>query len=148
MKMQRIASSTGEIDRRHYNGNNGTRRGLDKKTRKRCGFYILKDEVCAGLSARLDALIEYYGSPSACAKALKVTNQTVNGWLDRGRISWQGAEAANRAYRRQGHTGYRAAWLRYDLKFDTNGKCIEKRCTNRKYMRVVMKDELDLSTNS
>lgn len=30
MNMQRIAESTGEIDKRHINGNNGTRRGKDK----------------------------------------------------------------------------------------------------------------------
>ena len=148
MTMKRIAESTGEIDRRHINGNNGTRRGKDIKPRQRCGFYILKDEVRAGLRARLDALIEYYGSPSATAKALKVTNQNVNEWKVRGMISWQVAEAAHRAYRRQGCKGYRASWLRFDIKFDSNGKCLEKRCKNRKFMRVVRKDETTQSTNS
>lgn len=142
MTIQRIATSTGEVDRRHFNGNNGTKRGIDKKPRQRCGFYIIKDEVRAGLTARLEALIEYYGSPAATAKALKVTNQTVNGWKERGMISWQGAEAAQRAYRRQGCIGYRASWLRFDLKFDSNGKCLVKRCKDRKLMRVVKKEDI------
>ena len=34
MKDARIAVSTGEIDKRTINGNNGTRRGKDKKPRK------------------------------------------------------------------------------------------------------------------
>ena len=145
--LQRIATSTGEIDRRHFNGNNGTKRGIDKKPRKRCGFYIHKDETRAGLRARLDALIEFYGGPAACAKALKVSNQTVNGWKERNMISWRGAEAAHRAYRRNGCVGYRASWMRFDLKFDSNGKCIEKKCRNRKFMRVVKRDEIG-TTNS
>lgn len=147
MNMQRIAKSTGEIDKRHINGNNGTRRGKDKKPRQRCGFYIHKEETRAGLRARLDALIEYYGGPAACAKALKVSNQTVQGWKERNMISWQGAEAAHRAYLRQGCKGYRAAWLRFDLKFDGNGKCLEKRCKNKKFMRVVKKEDIG-TTNS
>lgn len=53
MKEQRIAVSTGKIDKRTINGNNGTRRGKDKKKRKRpTGYYVLKDEVRAGLKAR------------------------------------------------------------------------------------------------
>lgn len=95
----------------------------------------------------MDALIEYYGGPAACAKALKVSNQTVQGWKDRNMISWQGAEAAHRAYRRQGCKGFRAAWLRFDLKFDGNGKCLEKRCKNKKFMRVVKKEDIG-TTNS
>ena len=60
MKEPRIAVSTGEVDKRTLNGNNGTRRGKDKKKRKRkTGYYVLKDEVRAGLRARLDIIREY-----------------------------------------------------------------------------------------
>lgn len=48
MKEPRIAVSTGQVDKRTVNGNNGTRRGKDKKPRKRkTGYYVLKDEVRA-----------------------------------------------------------------------------------------------------
>ncbi|ATN94091.1 transcriptional regulator [Shigella phage vB_SflS-ISF001] len=147
MNIQRIAESTGEIDTRHNNGNNGTRRGKDKMPRLRCGFYIHIEETRAGLPARLDALIVYYGGPAASAKALKVSIQTVQGWKVRNMISWQAAEAAHRASRRQGCKGFRAAWLRFALKFDGNGKCLEKRCKIKKFMRVVKKEDIG-TTNS
>ena len=45
------------VDKRTINGNNGTQRGKDKKPRKRrTGYYVLKDEVRAGLRARLEAV--------------------------------------------------------------------------------------------
>ena len=57
-----IAASTGEIDKRTINGNNGVKRGKDKKKRKRkTGYYVLKDEVKAGLRARLDAVFPEQG---------------------------------------------------------------------------------------
>lgn len=139
-KPLRITKS-GEIDKRHYNGNNGTRRGRDIVKRQRCGFYVLKEEVRAGLTARLNALIDFYGGPAATAKALKVTNQNVNEWKKRGMVSVRGAELAHIAYRRNGCKGFRASFLRFDIKFDSNGKAKHKRCQNRKLMRVVRADE-------
>ena len=104
MKEQRIAVSTGKIDKRTINGNNGTRRGKDKKKRKRpTGYYVLKDEVRAGLKARLDILIEYYGSVSAMAKRLNVSQQTVNQWRVRGMISAAGAQKVHNDYKKYGY---------------------------------------------
>ena len=109
MKEQRIAVSTGKIDKRTINGNNGTRRGKDKKKRKRpTGYYVLKDEVRAGLKARLDILIEYYGSVSAMAKRLNVSQQTVNQWRVRGMISAAGAQKVHNDYKKYGCQAYRA----------------------------------------
>lgn len=138
MKEQRIAVSTGKIDKRTINGNNGTRRGKDKKKRKRpTGYYVLKDEVRAGLKARLDILIEYYGSVSAMAKRLNVSQQTVNQWRVRGMISAAGAQRVHNDYKKYGCQGYRASFCRPDLRFDSNGKPLTKRCDKREMLRVV-----------
>ncbi len=138
MKEQRIAASTGKIDKRTINGNNGTRRGKDKKKRKRpTGYYVLKDEVRAGLKARLDILIEYYGSVSAMAKRLNVSQQTVNQWRVRGMISAAGAQKVHNDYKKYGCQGYRASFCRPDLRFDSNGKPLTKRCDKREMLRVV-----------
>lgn len=138
MKEQRIAVSTGKIDKRTINGNNGTRRGKDKKKRKRpTGYYVLKDEVRAGLKARLDILIEYYGSVSAMAKRLNVSQQTVNQWRVRGMISADGAQKVHNDYKKYGCQGYRASFCRPDLRFDSNGKPLTKRCDKREMLRVV-----------
>ena len=138
MKEQRIAASTGKIDKRTINGNNGTRRGKDKKKRKRpTGYYVLKDEVRAGLKARLDLLIEYYGSVSAMAKRLNVSQQTVNQWRVRGMISASGAQKVHNDYKKYGCQGYRASFCRPDLRFDSNGKPLTKRCDKREMLRVV-----------
>ena len=138
MKEQRIAVSTGKIDKRTINGNNGTRRGKDKKKRKRpTGYYVLKDEVRAGLKARLDILIEYYGSVSAMAKRLNVSQQTVNQWRVRGMISAAGAQKVHNDYKKYGCKGYRASFCRPDLRFDSNGKPLTKRCDRREMLRVV-----------
>ena len=138
MKEQRIAASTGKIDKRTINGNNGTRRGKDKKKRKRpTGYYVLKDEVRAGLKARLDILIEYYGSVAAMAKRLNVSQQTVNQWRVRGMISAAGAQKVHNDYKKYGCQGYRASFCRPDLRFDSNGKPLTKRCDKREMLRVV-----------
>ena len=138
MKEQRIAVSTGKIDKRTINGNNGTRRGKDKKKRKRpTGYYVLKDEVRAGLKARLDILIEYYGSVSAMAKRLNVSQQTVNQWRVRGMISAAGAQKVHNDYKKYVCQGYRASFCRPDLRFDSNGKPLTKRCDKREMLRVV-----------
>ncbi|URC25745.1 hypothetical protein [Escherichia phage EC147] len=138
MKEQRIAASTGKIDKRTINGNNGTRRGKDKKKRKRpTGYYVLKDEVRAGLKARLEILIEYYGSVSAMAKRLNVSQQTVNQWRVRGMISAAGAQKVHNDYKKYDCQGYRASFCRPDLRFDSNGKPLTKRCDKREMLRVV-----------
>ena len=42
----KIAASTGEIDKRTINGNNGVRRGKDRKRRAPVsGYLVLKEEV-------------------------------------------------------------------------------------------------------
>ncbi|QGF21250.1 transcriptional regulator [Citrobacter phage HCF1] len=72
MNNKRVAASTGEIDKRCINGNNGTRRGKDKKQRKIPPKWRLKPEVRAGLKARFDIVIDHFGGFSEMAKALKV----------------------------------------------------------------------------
>lgn len=144
MNDMRIAKSTGEIDKRTINGNNGTRRGKDKDTRKpRHGYLVLKDEVKAGLRARLEEVVLAYGGISNLAKAIGMRYGTIRGWFDRGRISVEGASLIQLDYRRNGFKGFRASYCRPDIKFDSNGKPLEKRCSNRKLMRFVTKAEAE-----
>lgn len=134
----RIAVSTGEVDKRTVNGNNGTSRGPDKKPRKKpTGYYVLKDEVKATLNARLNMVIEYFGGPAATCKALKVSHAALHEWRNRGMISVNGAMAVHRDYHRNGCKGYRASFCRPDLRFDSNGKALTKRCDRREMLRVV-----------
>lgn len=139
--MSRIAVSTGEIDKRTLNGNNGTRRGMDKNQRMRTGYYVLKDEVKAGLRARLNMVCEYYGSQAEMCRRLNVTFQVIDQWHRRGMISARGAQKVHNDYKRNGCKGYRASFCRPDLKFDTNGKPITLRCDRREMLRVVTKAE-------
>ena len=130
------------VDKRTLNGNNGTKRGADVKRRKRpVGYYVLKDEVKAGLRARLDTVLEFYGSPAKLAKELKVSLQVVYEWRQRGMISARGAQLAHNAYKRNGG-GFRASWCRPDLSFDGNGKPLTVRCKKRHMLRVVRQEEL------
>lgn len=123
-----------KIDKRTINGNNGTQRGKDLQVRKRKeGFYVHRPEVKAGLAHRLQQLLDYYECKANVHKELKVSYQTINEWIKRGRISWRGAEKAHRAYMRNGCKGFRASWLRYDLKFDGNGKCKDPNYRDLKY---------------
>lgn len=145
----RIAASTGEIDQRTLRGNNRTRRGPDKKPRKRpTGYYVLRDEVRAGLRARLDMICEYYGSPSEMKRRLKVSYQTIQQWKKRGMISADGARRVHADYIRQGFKGYRALFCRPDLKFDPNGRPLTRRCQRREMLRVVKESDFKDSTNS
>ena len=158
MKDARIAVSTGEIDKRTINGNNGTRRGKDKKPRKhRTGFLILRDEVKASLKSRLDILIEYYGGVPAMARRLRVSQQVVNQWRKRGMISAAGAQKVHNDYKYNGCKGYRASFCRPDLRFDSNGKPLTTRCDKYEMLRVVKNSDYvpggrfykgDNSTNS
>ncbi|WP_215732760.1 Cro/Cl family transcriptional regulator, partial [Escherichia coli] len=76
------------VDKRTINGNNGTVRTEDKKQRKRpSGYYVLKDEVRAGLRARLEIVLDFFGTKANMAKQLKVTPQIVEEWFNRGMIS-------------------------------------------------------------
>lgn len=149
MTEKRIAVSTGEVDRRTVNGNNGTRRGKDKKPRKKkTGYYVLKDEVKAGLKARLDIILEYYGTKAEMARRLRVSQQTVQQWCSRGMISADGAHKVHCDYKRQGCKGYRASFCRPDLRFDSNGKPLTTKCDKREMLRVVRASDFENSTNS
>lgn len=130
------------IDKRTLNGNNGTIRTEDKKPRKRpSGYYVLKDEVRAGLRARLEIVLDFYGSKANLSKQLKVTRQAVEEWCKRGMISARGAQLAHNRYKRTGE-GFRATFCRPDLQFDGNGKPLTLRCKKRQMLRVVTEDEL------
>lgn len=131
-----------EIDKRTINGNNGTVRTEDKKPRKRpSGYYVLKDEVKAGLRARLDMVLDFYGTKANIAKQLNVSRQAVEEWFNRGMISARGAQRSHNAYKRNGE-GFRATFCRPDLQFDGNGKPLTLRCKKRNMLRVVTEAEL------
>lgn len=98
------------------------------RRKKRTGFYILKEEVKAGLRARLDAVFEYYGSLSEMSRRLGFSMQAINEWRRSGKISAGGAYAVHRDYKRNGCKGFRASFCRPDLRFDTNGKPLTTRC--------------------
>lgn len=133
-----------KIDKRTVNGNNNTKRGEDLKKRKRpTGYYVLRPEVKAGLKARLETVLEFYGSPSALAKASRVSLQCVHEWIKRGMISANGAYALHRWYKRRAE-GFRASFCRPDLRFDGNGKPLTKRCDKRKMLMVVRESDLAL----
>ena len=126
------------IDKRTINGNNGTRRGKDIKERKKpTGYYVLREEVKAGLRSRMETIIEYYGGVANLAREAKVSYQVVNEWRKRGMISADGAHKIHIAYKRNGCVGFRASWCRFDLRFTNNGKPITKKCDKRKYLVVV-----------
>lgn len=131
-------TKSGAVDKRSLNGNNGTSRGADKKERKKpTGYYVLKDEVKAGLAHRLEKVIEYYGSPAALVKAIKISHATLYEWRKRGMISVSGAMAIHRDYVRNKCQGFRASYCRPDLRFDSNGKALTTRCDRREMLRVV-----------
>lgn len=133
-----------KLDKRTINGNNETKRGADiKKRKKPAGYYVLKDEVRAGLKARLDMLIEFYGNPAEVARELRVPYGTVRHWMLRGMVSPEGAMRAHRAYQRNGSTGFTALSLRPDLRFGNNGTPITKRCDRREMLRVVTRAEVE-----
>lgn len=149
MTEKRIAVSTGEIDRRTLNGNNGTRRGKDKKPRKKkTGYYVLKDEVKAGLRARFEIVLQYYGTKAEMARRLRVSNQTVQQWSARGMISATGAQRVHMDYKKQGCKGYRASFCRPDLRFDSNGKPLTTKCDKYEMLRVVKMSDFENSTKS
>lgn len=129
-------------DKRTINGNNGTVRTQDKKQRKRpSGYYVLKDEVKAGLRARLEMVLDFYGTKANIAKQLNVSHQAVAEWFNRGMISARGAQKAHNAYKRN-KEGFRATFCRPDLQFDGNGKPLTLRCKKRHMLRVVTEAEL------
>lgn len=138
MANPRIAVSTGKIDKRCVNGNNNTRRGKDKKKRKMPERFVLKDEVKAGLRARLDMLLEHYGTKAEMARRLGYGATTVAKWFENGMISPEGARRVQRDYKKNNYCGYRATFCRPDIRFDDNGRPLEKRCSN-KSMLVIKK---------
>lgn len=126
------------VDKRTLNGNNGTSRGKDKKKRKRpTGYYVLKDEVRAGLTARMELVIDAFGGIAGTAKELGVSIQVVQQWRKRGMISADGAYLVHKSYRRNNCKGFRASFCRPDLRFDSNGKPVTRRCDRREMLRVV-----------
>ncbi|QXG07651.1 hypothetical protein [Erwinia phage Snitter] len=127
-----------KVDKRSLNGNNGTRRGCDVKPRKKkTGYYVLKDEVRAGLAARLEIVMEYYGGMAKMARELGVSIQVVSEWRKRGMVSASGAKKIHMSYKRAGCNGYRASFVRFDLRFDSNGTPLTKFCDKRQYLDVV-----------
>lgn len=127
-----------KVDKRTLNGNNGTSRGKDKKKRKRpTGYYVLKDEVRAGLTARMELVIDAFGGIAGTAKELGVSIQVVQQWRKRGMISADGAYLVHKSYRRNNCKGFRASFCRPDLRFDSNGKPVTRRCDRREMLRVV-----------
>ena len=127
-----------KVYKRTLNGNNGTSRGKDKKKRKRpTGYYVLKDEVRAGLTARMELVIDAFGGIAGTAKELGVSIQVVQQWRKRGMISADGAYLVHKSYRRNDCKGFRASFCRPDLRFDSNGKPITRRCDRREMLRVV-----------
>lgn len=127
-----------KVDKRTLNGNNWTSRGKDKKPRKKpTGYYVLKDEVRAGLTTRMELVIEAYGGIAKTAKELGVSIQVVQQWIKRGMISADGAYLVHKSYRRNDCKGFRASFCRPDLRFDSNGKPITRRCDRREMLRVV-----------
>lgn len=144
MENKRIAFSTGEVDKRTINGNNGTRRGKDKNPRRRrVGYYVLKDEVKAGLRARFNIVLEYYGTKAEMARRLGVSQQAVHQWKVRGCISPEGARRVHNDYKRNGCKGYRASFCRPDLRFDSNGKPLTTKCDKREMLRVVKASDFE-----
>lgn len=135
------------VDKRTLNGNNGTKRGEDVGERKRpSGYYVLKEEVKAGLRARLEMMLEYHKTKGNMARELKVTRQVVEEWFKRGMISARGAQLSHNAYKRTGG-GFRASFCRPDLSFDSNGKPLTLRCKKRHMLRVVTDAELATKPN-
>ncbi|MHB5874334.1 hypothetical protein ACYCB3_26565, partial [Klebsiella pneumoniae] len=133
-----IMEQMAKVDKRTLNGNNGTSRGKDKKKRKRpTGYYVLKDEVRAGLTARMELVIDAFGGIAGTAKELGVSIQVVQQWRKRGMISADGAYLVHKSYRRNNCKGFRASFCRPDLRFDSNGKPVTRRCDRREMLRVV-----------
>lgn len=131
----RIAESTGEIDKRCINGNNGTKRGKDKKKRIKPPRWVLKPEVKAGLKARFDIVIEHFGGKKEMAKALKVSYDAIrNAYNLRGAIPPEIARRVHYHHKKNGFNGYTATFCRPDLEFDNNGKPLVTRCQKRHLM--------------
>lgn len=135
----RIAASTGKIDKRCINGNNGTRRGKDKKPRKAPPRWTLKPEVKAGLKARFDVVLEHFGGLAGMARALKMKYGAVMSAYMRGMISPEMARRVHTHHRTHGFNGYTAAFCRPDLDFDNNGKPKTLRCQKRHMMEYKRK---------
>lgn len=133
---ERIDASAPKVDKRKINGNNGTRRGADKKPRKRReGYYVLRPEVRAGLRERMEIVLAYLGGrPSVIARRLGVSVGTVQQWRIRGMISAEGARLVHRDYQKNKSNGYRALFCRPDLKFDSNGRPLVTKCRRRDFL--------------
>ncbi|WEY17688.1 putative transcriptional regulator [Vibrio phage Vc1] len=135
MNKQKIAASTGEIDKRCINGNNGTRRGKDKKQRKIPPKWRLKPEVRAGLKARFEQLLTICGGLLEMAKAFKVCCvRLTNAYRLRGMIPPEVARRVHYHKKMNGFTGYTATFCRPDLEFDNNGKAYSTTCRKRHMM--------------
>lgn len=139
--MERIAKSTGEIDKRTLNGNNGVSRGPCLEERKGpVGYYVLKEEVRALLRFRLLNLLAAFGKKETMARELKVSSQNINSWFKLGMISASGATKAYRHYKKT-NIGFTALWLRPDLRFDAAGNATVKKCDRREMLKVVKSEE-------
>lgn len=126
-----------EEDKRKENGNNNTSRGGDvKKRKRRTGYYVLKDEVVAGLAARTDMIIEHFGGAYKMAKTLHIKYPNILKWRTFGRISPEGARKIHQYHIRSGK-GFTARFCRFDLEFDRNGRAKSNTCQKREMLRVV-----------
>ena len=85
----------------------------------------------------MELVIEAYGGIAKTAKELGVSIQVVQQWIKRGMISADGAYLVHKSYRRNDCKGFRASFCRPDLRFDSNGKPITRRCDRREMLRVV-----------
>lgn len=131
-----LLTKSGAIDKRSLNGNNGLRRGPDKKPRKKAStIEDMSEEAIAGLRHRMEQVLEYYGSKRNLARRCKTTCGAVDWWVKRGRISPRGAESVHRDYLKNGRIGFTASFCRPDLKFDNNGKCKGGRKIRKEFLK-------------
>ncbi|UEP19919.1 transcriptional regulator, partial [Klebsiella phage vB_Kpn-VAC111] len=84
-----------------------------------------------------ELVIDAFGGIAGTAKELGVSIQVVQQWRKRGMISADGAYLVHKSYRRNNCKGFRASFCRPDLRFDSNGKPVTRRCDRREMLRVV-----------
>lgn len=133
---ERIAVSTGKIDKRTVNGNNNTRRGKDKGKRKRHKKkLVLRDEVHAGIRFRLSQAIRYHGGVKPTARFLGVTHGCIEQCVKSGYASPNVANLFQDQYRKK-RTPFRASYLRPDLGMHGRERYVTKGDLKMRFYRV------------
>lgn len=132
-------------DKRKENGNNGTKRGSDKAARAKrevgnYGRVIHKEEVRAGLEARMQMVLEYYGNQYRFCKLTKTNPLEYREMIRIGMIPPRIAHRIQK-HKVQSGCGFTARFCRPDLKFDNHGKPITRKCTNPYLTRKKTKEE-------